>query len=90
MGLVAVVKWCWHDFQFASGFGIIDVSNDFYGDLLALLDESINVETSILDSWIVGDASQGCSKGLGDEIINIALSLTLLIGNLFLDIFNNS
>ena len=85
-----MVKWCRHDFQFASGFGIIDVSSDFYGDLLALLDESINVESGILDSWIVSDASQGCSKSLSDQIINIALSLTLLIGNLFLDIFDNS
>lgn len=90
MGLVAVVKWSWKNFQFASGFHSIEISLHFNGNLLALLDESINVESGISDQWVVSDLSNGRAKSLSNQVINIALSLALLIGNLHLDIFNHN
>jgi hypothetical protein len=39
-----MVQWCWHDFQLAVSFRIINDSGDLNFDLLTLLDQSINVE----------------------------------------------
>lgn len=89
MSLVAVIKWSWKNFQFASGFHSIEISLNLNGNLLALLDESINVESGISDQWVVSDLSNGRAKSLSNQFINIALSLALLIGNLHLDIFNH-